>query len=367
MKNITKDNRGITLIALIITIIIMLILVSVTTYTGLDTYRHSQVNKFVTQMQLLQAKVDDLVVSNAMDELNNMSLQSVTTENQTNAIANAFKQGEITTADTSKYKVFTKDDILNILDVEDVQDDIMVNFETREIVSTVGIEYDEITYYTQYKLPSGQTIIDSTETNRNLNFEFNVVLDGLNATIKISNVTIRNGSISYREYENDYWTVITNHTEKEKEYVLNFSKTGRYIFRLQDNVDSENYLEVSSNIVTTNKPKTDIEIGEYNYASTSEEWAYIQKGSTSYVWIPRFAYKTNETTNTTEIKFIKGNSNISTENTLIDNTWNIHERFTTDNKTELTGIWVSVENINQTGLDMITLLNDGTRTMLIEI
>ena len=57
MKKITKDNKGITLVALIITIIIMLILTSVTVYTGINTYNSSKVNAFVTKMQLLQTKV----------------------------------------------------------------------------------------------------------------------------------------------------------------------------------------------------------------------------------------------------------------------------------------------------------------------
>ena len=199
MKNITKDNKGITLIALVITILIMLILVSVTTYTGIDTYKHAQVSKFVTQMQLLQTKVDDLVATNTNDELNNLPLQAVTTQEQTEAIVNAFKQGEITTADTSKYKVFTKDDVFNILDIEDVQDDIMVNFETREIVSTVGIEYKDVVYYTQYKLPGGQILVtNSTETDREVNFNTNIVVDGLNATITINNIRITNGTLRNR-------------------------------------------------------------------------------------------------------------------------------------------------------------------------
>lgn len=368
MKNITKDNRGITLIALAITILITLILVSVTTYTGLDTYKRSKVTKFVTQMQLLQTKVDDIAATATTEELNNMSLQSVTTEEQTNAIVNAFKQGEIITADTSKYKVFTKDDALNILDVEDVQNDIMVNFETREIVSTVGIEYDETTYYTQYKLPGGQTIINNTaEINRDLSFELDLLVDGLNTTTTITSVKATNGTLSYKETASDYWTSITNYTEQGKEYTINISKSGNYVFKLQDNADSKTYVEKSISIIVTNKPKTEIQIEEYNYASTSENWAYAQKDSVYYVWIPRFAYKTNAETNDTEIKFIKGNSNIAADNTYIDNTWIIHDKFTTDDNTELTGIWVSVENINQTGLDMITLLNDSTRTTLIEI
>ena len=89
---------------------------------------------------------------------------------------------------------------------------------------------------------------------------------------------------------------------------------------------------------------------------------FLQKDTVNYVWVPRFAYNTNN-----NIKYIKGNSNIATDNTYIDDTWTIHDKFKTDDDVELTGIWVSVDYKNQTGLNLITLLNDNTRTILTEI
>ena len=101
MKKITKDNKGITLIALIITIIVMLILVSAATYTGFDTYENTKVNHFVAQMQLIQAKVDEMTT----EELNSLNLNEVTTESQKNAINSAFNNEEIKTNDTDEYKL----------------------------------------------------------------------------------------------------------------------------------------------------------------------------------------------------------------------------------------------------------------------
>lgn len=368
MKNITKDSKGITLIALIITVVVMLILVSVTTYTGIDTYDRAKISKFVTQMQLLQTKVDDLVNSKTTEELNNMQLQTVTTDEQENAINEAFDNEEISTNDTSKYKVFTKNKVLEILDVEDVQNDILVNFETREIVSVEGIEYEENTYYTQYKLPGGQTIVGhTTQTNRNTNFTTNLLVDGLNATIKVTNIEITNATLLYKESSAQYWQTATNYIETGKSYNILISKTGKYTVRLIDNANTENYTEKTVLITVTNKPKTEAQIEAYNYGLTSENWAYKQKENVNYVWIPRFAYKTNTTTNTKEIKFIKGNSNISTDNTYIDENWKVHSKFTTENGDELTGIWISVENLKQAGLDMVTLLNKNNVTTKTEI
>ena len=79
---------------------------------------------------------------------------------QKDAIDMAFKNKEVASNNYSDYKVFTTEDILKILDVEGIENDILVNFETREIISTVGIEYEnEGTFYTQYTLPNGQMVV----------------------------------------------------------------------------------------------------------------------------------------------------------------------------------------------------------------
>jgi len=363
MKRITKDEKGITLIALITTVVIMVILLSVSTYTGIDTYKASKVNKFVIEMQLIQSKIDDLVATNTIEELNNMELPSVTTQEQIDAITTAFEQKEIVTADKNKYKVFTKDKILEILDIEDVQNDIMVNFETREVVSAGGVKNDGITYYTQYKLPGGQTIINNnTKTERELSMKLNMSVDGLNATVTISSDKLTNGTLNYKEENSDYWITITNYTEKGKEYIVNISKNGNYTFKLQDNLNIQEFIEKELSVTLTNKPKTKSKIENYNYNATSEKWAYSTKDSLNYVWVPRLAYDSAG-----NIKFIKGNSNVATDNTYIGDEWSVHNKFTTEKGVELTGIWISVSNIKQGGLSLLTLLNDDTRTMLIEI
>lgn len=368
MKNITKDNRGITLVALILTVIIMLILTSVIVYTGLDTYKFSKVNAFVTEMQLIQSKVDE----KTMNEL----LEIGTEVSSTTPINLAFANKEISSDETSEYKYFTKETLINEFDIEDVSSDVMINITTREVVSARGVEYNGNKYYTQYKLPGGQTIInENIQTNRDLSFNLNTTIDGLNATITISDIKITNGTLSYKEENDEYWQSVTNYTEANKEYVINISRAGNYIFKLQDNTDIEKNEENNIKIVLTNKPKTSINIDSYNYGEKFKSWAFAEKDNINYVWIPRFVYKTNSQGDITEIKFMKGNSNISTENTYMDYTWNTHKKLTFDDA-ELTGIWVSLEGVNQENLyneDLIDIINyiiellDNDKERLIEI
>ena len=375
MKEITKDNKGITLVALIITIILMLILTSVTTYTGINTYKNAQVTKFVTQMQLVQGKVDELKESKTIEELNSMGIGISEAINEVPIISTvmykAQDNGEIVINDDyTAYRFFSSEDIKQQLDLEEgIDGEIMINFTTREVISTTGVEYKDKIYYTQYQLPNGQKLINNTsQTDRDLRFDLNIEVDGLNATVKIKGIQIANATLSYREQGNSFWTNITNYTEKGKEYSILLSKTSTYEFKIKDNTTGQENAVIQK-LVLTNKPKTDAQINSYNYSLTSENWAYATDiNENNYVWIPRFAYKIDEETNTTEIKFIKGNSNITTDDFVINEEWKIHEKLNLEDGTKLTGIWVKADNLKQAGLDLITLLDNSTEeTMLTEI
>lgn len=375
MREKTKDNKGITLIALIITVLIMVILVSVTAYSGIDSVKQAKITKFVSQMKLIQEKVDEVVENNQTEGLGS----NVTDSNQISIINTAYTQNnEITQNTISKYKYFSKDALRTQLNIEDIDDEILINFETREVVSINGIKYNGKKYYTQYKLPNGQTIINGNESLRKLEFTVELsLIDGLNSTITISDINITNGTLSFSEIDSENnaksWETITNYTEQGKTYSINISKTGNYIFKVQDNASNENYKSETIQVTLTNKPKTNLEINAYNYALNSDNWAYAtHTDGLTYVWIPRFVYKTNQETGKLEVEFIKGNSNIATDNTYVtisSEEWILPDKFLASDGTELTGIWVNPAE--QTGLDkskadMLILLNSDAE-MLAEI
>ena len=354
-----KNSKGITIVALIITVILMLILVSVATYSGINTYKNTEVTKFVAQMQLIQTKVDELVEENNIE---NIGEEITTDETKKNIIDLAYTNGEIqsnTDEYKNKFKYISRENLELQLDIADIEDDVLVNFETREVISISGVEYGGKKYYTQYKLPNGQTLIYNESVERNLTFNLEISVDGLNSTVSISNISINNGTLSFAETDsegdNRNWKTITNYTEKEKVYTANISKSGNYTFKLQDNTDTESTLKKTIVITLTNKPKTNIDLKPYDYGADSNFWAYVEKNGITYLWIPRFVYNSDN-----QIKFVKGNSRITTDETYIGDDWTTHSKFT-DNGTELTGIWV--ETTRQAGLNMIELLNSELQTL----
>lgn len=341
----SKENRGITLITVIIAIIIMGILVTVSIYSGVESYRNAKVTQFVTQMQLIQAKVDELVNTN---EYSNLGSSAATYQN---ILTIAYNQEEISTSDVQNFKYFSIDDLKDDMDLENIDTDVLINFTTREIVSIDGVEYKGKTYYTQYKLPQGQELIDYTGMQRqSINFVVKKELNGLNCLVKITNTSpnakllyveqIYNENTSELENSGD-WQTISKYTRTGEEYSVNISKSGIYLFRLQDNENQNINEDRQLEIIVTNSPKTNMDLaGNYDYSLGIAKWQYTK----NYIWIPRFAYNKDDSS---QIKYIKGNSNIATDNSYLDSqNWVVPNSFTKNNQ-ELTGIWIRKSNLDE--------------------
>ena len=65
-----QKNKGITLIALVTMVIIVLILASVGTTTGLSVIRQSKYNRAVGEMKIMQTKINEMYEEYKSGELN---------------------------------------------------------------------------------------------------------------------------------------------------------------------------------------------------------------------------------------------------------------------------------------------------------
>lgn len=53
-----KESRGITMISLVVTVVVLMILASITTYSGISTARDSRYYNGIHQMKVMQAEVN---------------------------------------------------------------------------------------------------------------------------------------------------------------------------------------------------------------------------------------------------------------------------------------------------------------------
>lgn len=159
-----KNNKGITLMALVITIIILIILASVGTYSGIQVVKSAQFTAFSTELKIMQTHVNKLY-----DEINNgeRNINDIGKNISNNDLKaeNAFDSCNIT-ADRADYKLFDIETIEN-LHIEGISREFLVNLNTRSVISYEGFEYDGATYYTLKQLPDGLYNVNYSEDTSN--------------------------------------------------------------------------------------------------------------------------------------------------------------------------------------------------------
>ena len=397
MKN-KNSQKGITIIALVITVIMLLILASVATYTGIESYDKAEQIKFVSQMKLIQTKVDEKVQE---DGFTLEGYGTILTDEQKQTINNAVANGEIlspTEDDYSNYvRYFSKEQLSTQLSLDNIDEGIIINFKTREVISTVGFEYGGTIYYTQYKLPKGEKLTQYVKPNTTLSVEYSKILQDLSWVIKIEEVKriekdntdgteLKLDTLKYelgkKNSNGDEYTYLKQTNPNE----ILISEAGDYSIKVIDNAGNEtekkftikiaNPPMIKDNWVKLKKTKTMNEKYETTYAFEKEvdgtkwydylnnaQFAYaMNENKDIFVWVPR--YEKNNSTN--EIKFIKGNSNIFEDNTKMNSNWTVPEEFS-PNGIKLTGFWLKVTSPNPEEKGIDTFLTNINKNDIIYV
>ena len=399
MKN-KNSQKGITIIALVITVIMLLILASVATYTGIESYDKAEQIKFVSQMKLIQTKVDEKVQE---DGFTLEGYGTILTDEQKQTINNAVANGEILSPTEDDYinyvRYFSKEQLSTQLSLDNIDEGIIINFKTREVISTVGFEYGGTTYYTQYKLPKGEKLTQYEKPDTTLSVEYSKISQDLSWIIKIEKVKreeentegieLKLDTLKYelgkKNSNGDEYTYLKQTNPNE----ILISEAGDYSIKVIDNAGNETEKKftikianppiIKDNWVKLKETKTINEKYETIYAfeeesekdiwdiwydySNDAQFAYAKnENKDSFVWIPRYAK--NNSTN--KIKFIKGNSNIFEDNTKMDSNWTVPEEFS-PNGIKLTGFWLKVTDPNPEGKGIDTFLTNINKNDIIYV
>ena len=254
---ILKENV-ITLVALVITVIVLLILSSIATYSGLNVVRSSKFTIFTTEMKIMQTKVNEIYQKykdgnsieidgttyygeNKKSENSNstildigQTLDSVST--QANKVFTESASG-ITNKDGYKY---WNNELVKKLGIEGVDGDFFVNVEKRSIVSYDGFTYEGKGYYTLNQLPSNLYNVDYENKNDGKP-TFDITSEKISANkwkITISNIQYTGGYIDkwyvkYKKQEQEGWQ-----TSEDMSFII--SEKGTYTIKIEnENISSE--------------------------------------------------------------------------------------------------------------------------------
>ena len=216
----TKD-KGITLVSLIVTIVILLILSTIAYETGKGTIESAKLSAYRTEMTIMQEEVDKLEQEIRQGKITEAQLMMLGEDvSEADGASEAFSKAGIT--DTSGYKYFTAD-ALKSLGIENVENDYLINIEKRSVISLSGIKYRGEKYYTLSQIPDGKYIVEKQEIESSVTFDATADVQSDKMKIIVSNITytgdVKKGSIYYR-HENDEagkWTRVTNETTDKEE------------------------------------------------------------------------------------------------------------------------------------------------------
>lgn len=335
MKKVVKQNKlqkGITLIALVVTIIIMLILIGTVMYFLFgenSIIDRSKEAKFKTNFSQIQEKVNLYMVDKETDDIINGTAKTIY---EKLPLANKINEEE-KTAFTDHLKaeiqeVSGRDDITNVnlyfIDKEKIaskqKHKYMIDIDTLQIYDIEGEKFFKKWHHTLH----GVKIQESDSTT---------IVDD---TVK----TTKEGKIGWLAPNMKGFN-------SESTYLIYYNK--------------ENTSDIKEVLITdyiANGKKNKIEENEKTYVLDSyneKMWANVKTTANGlecwWVWIPRYAYKVNTNEQQIEIVFVDLQNNpigeisdydtINTTTTVDFNTeYTVHPAFDVDGR-KLQGIWVS--------------------------
>ena len=204
-----KNEKGITLVALIITIIVLIILTGAGITAGINQMNSTQLKAFYTKLEIAEEAVEKIASTNEFyidssgNKIELIKLGTALTSEQISLL-----QSISANYDASKFKYFTADEVESILNVSGVDLNLFINFEDKLVISADGT-----IYYTlesdKYKVPY------QNKTLGNVNFTCEVKKyssDSYKIIVTPININnIENGIVKYRVANiEDYWKLAKN-------------------------------------------------------------------------------------------------------------------------------------------------------------
>lgn len=227
-----KSQKGITLITLVITIVLLIIITGVVTYNGLESINTAQRTAFISELEMIQAKVNVIYEERKsspekIEYYNEIGqdISTLTLDKATEVLGETSKEG---------FRVFSITE-LKKLGLDNVNQEVLINYDTREVVSLNGFEIEGTRYYKLKDMPdyTGYNV-DYINSNTQVP-SFTVTKTKLsenNYRIKLENIVYNSnligGTVSYKLHSDTNWILNGENTN------FTITKPGLYDIKFTD-------------------------------------------------------------------------------------------------------------------------------------
>lgn len=152
-----KEKRGITLVTLIITIVLLAILSALTVNAGTQSLSNARFKAYAYELKILQEKVNELNQNkefNLGEELT-PEQKALLNKKEINDVLSKEKNETEVQEIKSGFRYFSADYIKNTLKLQGINEDFLINVKKRILVSVKGHVYKGVTYYMSDQMSDG--------------------------------------------------------------------------------------------------------------------------------------------------------------------------------------------------------------------
>ena len=301
-----KNNKGITLASLVLTIVVLLILASIFIYSGANTVKYTKYNKARSEISVIQTYVNSWYQE--YKNIENLSeYKALTTQTQKNEYKNNFLNNYGVPANESNCDSNKLDETIDATGIENIEKyrylsseflenkiglnvsfDYLASIEERRVVLFGGIKYNDIWYFTSddFKLMNvnGEDPINNSEFNLKQGYDKEIIIADLKFKKNDEQVDISKFKILCALQNSDNWNDVTASAVKYTDwkdnkikYRIPVNNYGQYKIKISttDNVEmGENYIDVN---FKGNAPKLSEGMIPVIYDDTKKKWIITEE------------------------------------------------------------------------------------------
>jgi len=311
-----KSNKGITLISLIIVIIIIVVIAGTTIVAGINLLNESRIVAFVTEMQVIQQKVNVFYESGDIADKGALVGFEGDLWDEMQRVASSIEP-PIGATELKDFKYFNKAELKKI--EVDSKQEVIINWETREVISITGVkDSDGKMKYRLEDIVGGTRNISGREITAMPTFSLRTEEFSDSLKIYLDNLSygenINKGTVNYREKGETTWKEAAGTEIKVYDFgtyevkvtnVVGISETKEIKVVYGGTANSPVVLSGMDPVIYDELEATKWKIIDptvtkwYDYKAQqgttdgrTSEWANVRLTDGSFfVWIPRYAYK----------------------------------------------------------------------------